>query len=46
MSIEEAIIELKKKCARASCSADALRFSQAALNLAHVHSVLLSTEKS
>ena len=46
MNVEEEILELKKKCAKAQCSAEALRFSQAALNLAHVQAVLLSNLKS
>jgi len=46
MDVEEEILELKRKCAKAQCSADALRFSQAALNLAHVQEVLLINAKS
>lgn len=43
--VEDAIKTLKEKSSSASSSDDALKYSQAALNLAHVNSVLSNIKK-
>jgi len=45
MNVEEEVKILKKKAANADKSEDALRFSQAALNLIHVEAVFLNNQK-